>query len=292
MMLSLPSRRWVVVLGLAAAGAAVAAAQAVEPAMTRDEMRTFLQTAPIVAAEPIGRGTTRPMRFTLSDGRVTWDAAFQSIDQRYTDQDVREGRRVAGELRFVDSYKYNIAGYEIAELLGLGHMVPVTVERVWDGGPGGERVTGALAWWVVTMMDEAERRRKEAIPPDPADWDRQLQRMVVFGELIRDHDRNLGNILITHDWRFVMIDFTRAFRLERTLRLPHTLQRCDRRLLARLRTLTAAEVRKAVGNQLTVFEINALIARRDRIVERFEELIAERGEDRVLYEEPPGREPS
>jgi hypothetical protein len=292
-MMPSPQRGLLVVLGWCVAGAcALAAAQAVEPVMTRDEMRIFLREARIVSATPIGRGTTRPMRFTLSDGRATWDAAFQSIDERYTDQDVREGRRRGGELRFVDSYHYNIAAYELAELLGIGDMVPVTVERTWSPGGRDEPVTGALTWWVVAQMDEGERRKKNAIPPDPASWDRQLQRMVVFGELVYDTDRNLGNILITPDWRIVMIDFTRAFRLDQELRLPLTLRRGDRRLLARLRTLTRDEVRKAVGDHLTIFEVNALLARRDRILQRFDQLIAETGEDKVLYDEPSARPPS
>ena len=253
------------------------------PALTRAEMRTFLRRAPVVAAAPIGRGTTRPWRLTLSDGTTTWDAAFQAVDLRFSDRDIREGRRQAGELRFVDSYKYNIAAYELAELLGLGDMVPVTVERKWDSGGRDGPLTGALSWWVSGTIDEGERRTLNLIPTDPAEWDRQLQRMVVFGELVYDTDRNLGNILITRDWRIVMIDFSRAFRLEPTLRLPETLLRCDRRLLQRMRTLTAAEVRAAVGEQLTQFELAALMARRDLIVARFDRLIEERGADRVLY---------
>lgn len=259
------------------------------PSLTRAEMRTFLRTAPIVAASPIGRGTTRPWRLTLSDGTTTWDAAFQAVDIRFSDRDIREGRRQAGELRFVDSYKYNIAASELAELLGLGDMVPVTVERTWDNGGREGPMTGALSWWVTGTIDEGERRKLNLIPSDPPDWDRQLQRMVVFGEFVYDTDRNLGNILITRDWRIVMIDFSRAFRLEPTLRLPETLRRCDRRLLERLRTLTADEVRRAVGEQLTEFELSALMARRDLIVARFDRLVEERGADRVLYDEPAGK---
>jgi hypothetical protein len=258
------------------------------PVMTRAEMRAFLSTAPIVAARPIGSGSTRPWRLTLSDGVVTWDGAFQSVDIRFTDRDIREGRRHAGELRFVDSYKYNIAAYELAELLGLGDMMPVTVERVWDSGGREGRRPGALSWWVPTLMNERERREQSAVPPDPAQWDRDLQRMVVFAELVYDTDRNLGNILITPEWRIVMIDFTRAFRLEHALRQPLTLQRCDRRLLAALRGLRQEDVREAVGPQLNPAELQALMVRRDLIVARFEQLIAERGEDRVLYDEPGG----
>lgn len=271
----------VVWLSLAAAVAPVAA-QPEAPALTREEMRAFLATARIESARPVGAGITGVSRLTLSDGDVTWDAAFQSIDERFTAQDLAQGRRRAGEVRFVDSYKYNIAAYEIAELVGLGSMVPVTVERRWDGAPPGRR-TGAFSWWVHAQMDEAERRRRNVPPPDPVEWDRQIHRMRVFTELVRDTDRNLGNILITPDWEVVMIDFTRAFRLEGQLRWPEGLLRCDRQLLARLTALTDADVRRAVGSQLTRFEREALMRRRDLIVQHFEQLIAERGEARVLY---------
>ena len=52
--------------------------------------------------------------------------------------------------------------------------------------------------------------------------------MTTFAELVRDVDRNKGNVLYTKDWRVIMIDFTRAFRLDRELRYPETLQTCDR----------------------------------------------------------------
>jgi hypothetical protein len=270
------------VLALVTSGAS-ASAQAVEPpSLTPDEIRSFLETARIESATPVGRGVTGIMRFTLSDGTLTWDAAFQSIDDRPSMRDLQRGRRRGGEVRFVDSYKYNIAAYEIARLLGIGAMIPVTVERRWNGAPP-DRQVGALSWWVVSQMDEAERRKRGELPPDPAEWDRQLHRMVVFTELVRDTDRNLGNILITPDWRIVMVDFTRAFRLQRELLRPDTLQKCDRQLLEQLRSLTTDELRRAVGPQLTRFEVEALMARRDLIVQRFQTLIAQRGEERVLY---------
>jgi len=36
----------------------------------------------------------------------------------------------------VDSYKYNIAAYALAELLGMEDMLPVYVERKWEGKYG------------------------------------------------------------------------------------------------------------------------------------------------------------
>ena len=53
--------------------------------------------------------------------------------------------------------------------------------------------------------------------------------MRVFDELIANTDRNVGNLLWTTDGKMWMIDHTRAFRLQPTLKAPQLLQRCDRR---------------------------------------------------------------
>jgi hypothetical protein len=105
----------------------------------------------------------------------------------------------------------------------------------------------------------------------------------VFAELVRDTDRNKGNVLYTRDWRLVMIDFTRAFRLQPELRTPEQLASCDRLLLSRLRRLQKAEVSRAAGRHLTASEIDALMKRRDLIVAHFDGLIAAKGEAAVLY---------
>jgi hypothetical protein len=80
-----------------------------------------------------------------------------------------------------------------------------------------------------------------------------------------------------------MIDFTRAFRTWKNLEKPELLTRCDKRLLGRLRILTADAIVKQTNNMLTTPEINALLARRDEILKRFDELIALKGVGKVLY---------
>lgn len=102
------------------------------------DIEQFLLTAEIVHARPIGKGVTKPWRLTLSNGRITHDAAFQSIETRKNL--ARVGRRT--ELMFADSYHFNIAAYRLARLLGLTDMVPMSVERRWNGR------LGALTWWI------------------------------------------------------------------------------------------------------------------------------------------------
>ena len=60
--------------------------------------------------------------------------------------------------------------------------------------------------------DEGQRLKQHAEPPDAEAWNQQMHRMRVFTALVADTDRNLGNVLISADWKLWMIDFTRAFR--------------------------------------------------------------------------------
>jgi hypothetical protein len=272
-------RRYILVLPVALLVLASASLQARRGAeLSVSEQLLFLKSARIVASRPIGKGVTGALRLTLSDGRITHDAAFQRVNREPSVDYIRNGKRVNGDLFFVDSYRYNIAAWELARLVGLDHMVPSTVERFHRG----ER--GALSWWVDDVaMDEAEREKTDAQPPQALDVARQRQRMVVFAELIRDTDRNKGNVLYTTDWRVIMLDFTRAFRVQPDLRLPQTLTACDRELLDRLRGLTRAQVSEAAGRHLTPGEIDALMKRRDLIVQHFDRLVLERGDRAVLY---------
>ncbi|PYR91245.1 MAG: hypothetical protein DMF84_18255 [Acidobacteria bacterium] len=253
--------------------AAIAQATPAAPPLTRAEMAVFLQKAPIVRSRSISKGITAPVRLTLSDGRVTHDAAFQRVDEQKSVQEFGSGRR---EYNFVDSWRYNVAAFQIAELIGIGEMMPVTVERKWAGS------SGALSWWVDTLMDEAERLKKKREPPDSERWNRQMQTLRVFTELVDDTDRNLGNVLITPEWQICMIDYTRAFRLSSAIR-DGEITRCDRKLLEALEALTLASLTSVAQRYLTPYEIKAVLERRDRIVARVRRLIADKGEAAVLY---------
>jgi hypothetical protein len=261
-----------------AAVASVAAAKAqsptTEPNLTEEQKQEFLLYAKVVNSKEIGKGVTHPWRLTLSDGTLTHDAAFQSIDER---KDLVQFARGPAELGFRDSYHYNIAGYKLAKLLGLDDMVPVTVERTWKGR------AGALSWWIPFKWDEEMRRKLNLMPPNMKAWVDQVDKVDLFVKLIYDTDRNAGNVLITEDWKIWMIDFTRAFRLRKDLQKPEQLRRCERNLLIRLRQLNEKELLEKTEPHLTKGEVEALLARRDKILERFQQRIAEWGENAVLY---------
>jgi hypothetical protein len=254
------------------------AAPAPSAELSVDQIRVFLKNAKVTKVRDTTKGVTAPRRLTLSNGSITHDAVFQAIDEHKTVANLGGGGRQAStELNFVDSYKYNIAAYEIARLLGLDHMMPVYVERRWNGQ------TGSISWFVPTLMDESDRLKKKIEPPNATDWNQQMYRMRVFSSLVRDTDRNLTNVLITHEWKVMMIDFSRAFRLQPELMHQKDLPKIDRRLFERLEALTREEITGAVKDYLLKREIDSVMVRREMLVAHFKKLIADQGEAKVLY---------
>lgn len=236
-----------------------------EPALSKEQIRQFLLSAKVVNSRESKKGITHPSRLTLSDGTLTHDASFQPIDEHTVGQN------------FVDSYKYNLAAYALAELIGFDDMMPMYVERRWRGQ------TGSLSWWLPVKMDEADRLKRKLEPPDQDAWNNQMDKIRVFDELVYDTDPNLTNVLIGEDWRLWRIDFTRAFRTFKELKDPRNLERCDRQLFAQLKALNSNELTEKTKQYLTNSEITGVMARRDKIVERFQKMIVEKGESKVLY---------
>ena len=244
--------------------------------LARDQQEQFLMTADVVKKKRLSTGVTGSHRLTLSDGNLTHDAHLQTVDiakPRF------EGSR-GTEINFRDSYKYNVAAYRIDKLMGL-NFVPVSVERKIYGD------AGAVTWWVDNvLMMEKERYEKKIEPPDLDSWNDQMQQVRVFNELIYNTDANLGNLLITVSWRLWAVDFSRAFRLHKTLRNKKNLTRIDRRFYDGLRRLTLDDCERNLEDVLTTGEIRGVLARRDKILEFFDAKIAKKGTAAVICELP------
>jgi hypothetical protein len=241
---------------------------AATPSLTPEDMEAFLLKAKVTNRRDAGSGVTGSSRVTLSDGRLSHDAHVQAVD-------VARAVFTAGkasEVNFKDTYRYNIAGYRLARLIGLDN-VPMSVERNIEGK------LAAVTWWVDDVqMDEGARLKKKTMAPDVQRFAKQIQVMKIWDELIQNKDRNGGNLLWTSDWSMWLIDHTRAFRLGKELVAPADLTRCDRRLLDGMRALTAESLAKAIGDSLTKEEQGAVLARRDLIVKHFDDRIAKLGE--------------
>jgi hypothetical protein len=244
-----------------------------EATLTKEQIKQFLMTAKVVESKQAKKGITGTSRLTLSDGTITHDASFQGIDEHKPVMQLASGT----ELNFVDSYKYNIAAYRLAELIGMDDMLPVYVERKWKGE------TGSLSWWLPVKMDEAERHKQGLTAPDPDAWNNQMYKIRVFDQLVSDSDPNLTNVLIGENWQIWRIDFTRAFRQNKDVKEPKDLVRCDRQLLEKLKALDANALTEKTAHYLNKDEVKAVMARRDKIVAQFQKMIAEKGESEVLY---------
>lgn len=260
-----------ILLGILAARVVVAGN---EPSLTKEQIKQFLLTAKVIKSAPAHKGITNTLRLTLTDGSITHDAHFQAIDEHASMKEMASGRM---ELNFVDSYKYNIAAYQLAEMLSLDDMVPVYVERRWNGQKG------SFGWWLPVKMDEADRLKKKISPPDSDSWNKQMYKIRVLDQLIYDTDANLTNVQIGEDWKVYRIDFSRAFRGLKTLQREDDLVQCDRQLFTKLKALDGDELAARTKGFLTKEEVKAVMARRDKIVSHFQKLIAEKGEAEILY---------
>jgi len=245
-----------------------------EPVLTKEQMKQFLLTAKVIKSVPAHKGITETLRLTLTDGTITHDAHFQPIDEHAAMKQMASGRT---EMNFVDSYKYNIAAYELAAMLGLDDMVPVYVQRKYAGK------IGSFGWWLPVKMDEADRVKQKIPVPDPDSWNKQMYKVRVLDQLVYDTDPNLTNVLIGEDWKIYRIDFSRAFRLYKDLQSTDDLVQCDRQLFTKLKALDGNELAARTKGFLNKQEVQALMARRDKIVDHFQKLIAQKGENQVLY---------
>jgi hypothetical protein len=131
---------------------------------------------------------------------------------------------------------------------------------------------------------EKERIEKQGQPPVPREWLLQQHTMFLFDSLIDNFDRHAGNILVTPDWKLILIDHTRSFTLERKLRQPEKILFVEKDILARLKELDKDILNKRLGKYIGPPLIEALLQRRDLLLERFDQLIEERGEKVVIID--------
>jgi hypothetical protein len=220
------------------------------------EYEQFLKTAPIERLAAVPVGVTHPRRAYFAPGGLAASAAVKDLPTG-----LRKG--------FWESYKSEIAAYELDRLLGLD-MVPPTVERRVEGN------LVSVQLWVEGCRVVSEVDQKA--PHDPAAWNRQIYRQRVFDDLIANIDDNAGNILVDPLWNMILIDHSRCF-FSDSMPFEKQMTHIDRPLLDKLKALDEAGLMKQVRPWvLGDGTIRAILKRRDKIVARFETLARERGE--------------
>lgn len=245
--------------------------------LTGEAAEEFLKTAEVTELGSYAtKGITKPQKATLTNGEVTAKAVFKTVDEFHVKAKIANGRTI---FKLKDSYKHEIAAYELAKLLGLG-FVPPTVERKI------RRDVGSLSMWINGTMTEWHRKKvMDLSPPNSRLWNDRMFSIRLFMQLTWDTDyNNISNLLIDSDWKIWKIDSSRAFRSTKKLRREASLTRFSRSFLQALEDLTRQQVDEALGPWLADDQLEGLWIRRGRILELVQERIEKRGEAAVLYD--------
>src|SRR4029078_8895859 len=117
---------------------------------TCTQMEEFLQKGKVVSQRATSKGVTLPKRATLEYDGKKHDAAIQSVDISKESFETARGM----EQNFRDFWGYNVAGYELSQIVQL-NMAPPHVERKIGGQ------AAAFSWWVDDTMMELDRLKKK-----------------------------------------------------------------------------------------------------------------------------------
>ena len=259
---------------VALAGLAAQAGPETAAVYQGEAAENFLAKAKIVSTRPFGSGITRPLRIMLELNGVQHEAIFKSIDVRKPG--VTTMPDGTSEIDFQDSWQTEIAAYIVDRIIGLG-LVPATVQRKVDARDG------SMQWFVESMMPEADRIAKKLVAPDAEAWNQATNNTRLFDQLIANVDRHLNNILVTKEFNLRLVDHSRAFRINKSLKDPDSLQRFSRSLLEGIKKLEKKDLQKRLGDYLTSGQIDRLLNRRDAILELAAKRVKEKGEAAVLY---------
>jgi hypothetical protein len=224
------------------------------------EYEEYLKTAAIDRVTSVPIGVTHPRRAFFAAGGLV-----ESVVVKHLPTGIRSG--------FWESYKSEIAAYEMDRLLGLD-MVPPTVER---------RVEGELA--SIQLWVKGCRLLKDvnqSACPRPNEWAKQVCRQRVFDNLVANIDRNAGNLLVDGEWNLILIDHSRAFASDK-MPFEKDMTRIDKEMFARLKALDEPALMEHIRPLvLSDSQVRGILKRRDKIVARFETLVRERSEAAVF----------
>ena len=243
----------------------------------RNDWENYLKTARIIDRQQLSvqQGITRPWVLTLQKNGIVRKAIWKPIEGLHNG--------------YCENWRWEIAAYRLDKYLGL-NMIPPTVERRF------KEVRGSLQLWIDSRMSLREKNSKDyAVPQnDVQSWNRMMSLQRAFDNLIANEDRHQGNFLITGDWRIILIDHSRSFRTsdQFTENLIFTenmrdgnlmMRQLPRTFIERIKTLDFEAIKDVAGSFLTDGEIQAMLKRRDLMLDEIDEIIGEHGLEEYFY---------
>jgi hypothetical protein len=238
----------------------------------REKWEKFLEEAKIVEwSQPLNprMAVTEPWRLKLEKDGIVKYGWWKNVDGRYKG--------------YMDRWRWEIAAYCLDKLLGL-NMIPPYVEKRFRGDRG---VISLEADYMMKVREKQEKKIK--CPPRYVySYNRATYLWRFWDNLIANEDRNEGDILITEDWRVIIIDHSRSFRTYKKFKhkrkgKDESIMELPRALVEKLKSLDFEMIKNAVGEHLTDKEINAVLVRRELLLKEVDRLIVKFGEDKFLY---------
>jgi len=235
------------------------------------ELEDYLRTAKTVQIQKGSGGRSEAWLVNLDDGKIKRRGFFKLTNNTRPHQ-------------MPDSYKYGIAAYELDKLLDL-NLVPPVLEREIEGRKG------SLMLFLEGAIREEDRRRRKIEPPDTESFKNTMEELNVFENLTYSSalcqvgGDDLGDILIMYqeDWKVWRVDLGQAFAPSLELIPGCEITRCSKKLYQNLIKLKDKIVKAKLKKYLNKNELNALLKRKKIIIENIKQLIAEQGEESVLF---------
>jgi hypothetical protein len=222
-----------------------------------EQMEAHLKNAEIVSIQDIGTGVTRPRRAHLKP-----TDPFESLVWKVLPPGRKSG--------YWESYKSEVAAYELDKLLGM-NMVPPAIERMINGEQG------AAIMWIRAVRSVKQSGGKL---PEGVVWGPAIRKMLMFDNFIGNPDRNAGNILIGPPGEFLLIDHSRAFLKDKDL--PNKVERVDAALWDRFQAVTRDDLVRVLSPWIETDAIDAMLERRTRMAATLDKLIAKKGKALVV----------
>ncbi len=211
------------------------------------EIEEYLIDAEVVRAEKLPVGVTDPLRLFLAPGGPTGSVVWCALHGR--------------PRGFWDSWKADVAAYEVDKLLGLD-MVPPVVAKRYEGKMG--RASAWVPDCTVWKIDEPVKG------PDKAAWTRQIVRMKMFDNFIGNTDRNQGNLLVDPAYNLILIDHGRAFTAGK--KLVSRMSRIDPDLWDSMQALTREDL-EPLEEGVMKGQVKKILERRKKMAKAIEKLV-------------------